>query len=156
LRLENSFSVQASPEAAWDLLLDVPRVIPCMPGAQLIEVVDESAWKARMDVKVGPVALAFDTDVTRESVDESRRRVMLAARARERRGRGGAQATVDSSLTTVDGATRIEIVTDLTLSGSVAQYGRRMVQDISSQLVSRFAECLEAQLVASPAEASES
>jgi carbon monoxide dehydrogenase subunit G len=152
LRLENSFSVQASPEAAWDLLLDVPRVIPCMLGAQLLEVVDESAWKARMDVKIGPVALAFDTDVSRESVDGSGRRVTLAARARERRGRGGAQATVDSSLTTVDGATRIDIVTNLTLSGSVAQYGRGMVQALSTQLVGRFAECLEAQLVASPAE----
>ena len=126
-----------------------------MPGAQLVEVVGESIWKARLDVKLGPVALAFDTDVTRESVDESQRRVTLAARARERRGRGVAQATVASSLTTIDGATRVDIVTDLKLSGPVAQYGRGMVQDISSGLISRFAECLEAQLVATPAEASD-
>jgi uncharacterized protein len=154
VQLQNSFSVQAPPEAAWDLLLDVPRVIPCMPGAQLIEVVDESTWKARMDVKLGPIALAFDTDITRAVIDESERRITLAARARERRGRGGAQATVDSSLSTVDGATRIDIVTDLTLSGSVAQYGRGMVQDISSQLVGRFAESLQAQLAAGPGDAS--
>lgn len=152
--MQNSFSVQAPPEAAWELLLDVPRVVPCMPGAQLIEVVDESTWKARMDVKLGPVALVFDTDITREGIDESGRRIVLAARARERRGRGGAHATVDSSLSTVDGTTRVEIVTDLSLSGSVAQYGRGMVQDISSQLVGRFAESLQAQLAARPADAS--
>jgi uncharacterized protein len=146
MRLENSFDVPAPPETAWDLLMDVPRVVPCMPGAQLTEVVDETTWKAKIDVKLGPMALAFATDVTRDEADEAAKRVKLGARAREMRGRGGAQATVESTLAPHDGGTRIDIVTDLALSGAVAQYGRGMVEDVSSGLVGQFAECLKAQL----------
>ena len=153
MKLENSFEVPAPPEVAWQLLMDVPRVVPCMPGAELTETVDEAHWKAKMQVKLGPISLTFDTDVSREEADEAARRTMLRARAREARGRGNAQATVTSSLSPAENGTRVDIVTDLTLSGQVAQYGRGMVQDVSSQLVTSFAECLEAQISASPAEA---
>jgi carbon monoxide dehydrogenase subunit G len=153
MRLENSFEVDASPEAAWGLLMDVPRIIPCMPGAQLEEVVDESSWKAKMNVKLGPIALTFATDVTREGVDEAARRATLSANARELRGRGVGRATIESSLTALDSGTRVDIVTDLTLSGAVAQYGRGVVHDVSAQLVRSFAECLQKQLVATPEEA---
>jgi carbon monoxide dehydrogenase subunit G len=153
VKLENSFEVPASEQAAWELMMDVPRVVPCMPGAELTETVSEDAWKANMNVKLGPIALTFATDVTREAVDEAGRSVTLGAKARETRGRGGAQARIQSSLTQVDAGTRIDIVTDLTLSGAVAQYGRGIVQDVSAQLVSRFADCLKAQLVEAPEEA---
>jgi carbon monoxide dehydrogenase subunit G len=118
MRLENSFEVAASPEAAWALLLDVPRVIPCMPGATLDEVVDDSTWKATMQVKLGPIGLTFATDVTREEADAAAKRVRLRATAREVRNRGGAQATVESTLTSANGGTRVDIVTELTLSGN--------------------------------------
>jgi carbon monoxide dehydrogenase subunit G len=152
MRLENSFEVKAPPERAWDLLIDIPRVIPCMPGAQLEETIDESTWKASMHVKLGPIALEFEMDLARESLEESARLVRLVASARERRNRGRATATIDSTLTAVGEGTRVELVTDLTLSGIIAQYGRGMIQDISSQLVTNFAQCLEAQLEATPAE----
>jgi carbon monoxide dehydrogenase subunit G len=153
MRLENTFEVPAPPEAAWELLTDVPRVIPCMPGAKLDEVVDDSNWKATMQVKLGPISLTFATDVKREEEDEAARHAKLSARAREARGRGAAQATIESSLAAVDGGTKVDIVTDLSLSGAVAQYGRGIVQDVSSQLVASFAECLKAQLTAAPEEA---
>jgi carbon monoxide dehydrogenase subunit G len=154
VRLENSFEVAAPPERAWDLLLDVPRVIPCMPGAELTETVDESTWKAKLSVKLGPISLAFATDVKRQEADEAARRATLSASARELRGRGAAQATIESSLTALDGgATRVDIATELTLSGAVAQYGRGVVADVSAQLVQSFADCLQAQLVSAPAEA---
>ena len=70
MRLENSFEVPASPEAAWALLMDVPRIIPCMPGATLDEAVDDENWKATMAVKLGPISLSFKTDVKREQSDE--------------------------------------------------------------------------------------
>ncbi len=146
MRLENSFEVAATPERAWELLMDVPRVIPCMPGTELTQTVDDSSWKARMRVKLGPMSFAFATDVKREEVDEAERRARLSARAREERGRGGGQATIESTLVPVDGGTRIQLVTDLTLQGAVAQYGRGMVQDVSAQLVDRFADCLKAEL----------
>jgi carbon monoxide dehydrogenase subunit G len=150
VRIENSFEVQAPPEQAWELLMDVPRVIPCMPGAVLDEVVDDSTWKATMQVKLGPIALTFATDVRRDEVEEAARRVKLAADAREVRNRGRAQATIESSIVTVDGGSRVDLVTDLTLAGPVAQYGRGMIQDISSQLVESFAQCLQSQLTAQP------
>ncbi len=149
MRLENSFEVPSSKQQAWDLLMDVPRIVPCMPGAQLRETVSENAWKADMAVKLGPIALNFDTDVTRDAVDEAGSSVTLNAKAREKRGRGGAQAAIQSSLTELTPTTtRIDIVTDLTLSGAVAQYGRGIVQDVSQQMVGKFADCLKAQLVA--------
>jgi hypothetical protein len=148
MRLENSFEVPASRQAAWDLLMDVPRIVPCMPGATLTETVSGDAWKADMAVKLGPISLTFATDVTRESADPAAGSVILSAKAREKRGRGGAQARIESSLTEVEGGTRVDIATELTMSGAVAQYGRGIVQDVSAQLVQRFADCLKAQLAA--------
>ncbi len=149
MKLENSFGVPAPKGQAWDFLMDVTRVIPCMPGAELRETISDSHWKADMSVKLGPIALTFDTDVTRDTADEASGAVTLTAKAREKRGRGGAQAAIQSSLTELGPqSTRIDIVTDLTLSGAVAQYGRGIVQDVSQQLVGRFAECLKGQLTA--------
>jgi carbon monoxide dehydrogenase subunit G len=153
MRLENSFEVPAPPEAAWELLMDMPRVIPCMPGAKLDETVDDSNWKATVQVKLGPISLSFLTDLKREESDEAARRTKLSARAREQRGRGNAQATIESSLAAMNGGTRVDLVTDLSLTGAVAQYGRGIVGDVSSQLVKSFAECLQAQLTAAPAQA---
>jgi carbon monoxide dehydrogenase subunit G len=123
-----------------------------MPGATLTEVVDDSHWKASMSVKLGPIGLQFATDVAREAADVGARRATLSANARETRGRGGGRATIESSLTPVNGGTRVDIVTDMTLSGPVAQYGRGMIVDVSRQLTARFADCLRAQLAAATPE----
>jgi carbon monoxide dehydrogenase subunit G len=146
MKVENSFEVPAAREEAWDLLMDVPRIVPCMPGAELVETVDENSWKAKMAVKLGPIALNFAVDVVRETADPAQGSVKLNARAREMRGRGGAQAAIESSLSEVPGGTRVDIVTDLTMSGAVAQYGRGIVQDVAGQLTAQFAECLKAKL----------
>ena len=153
MRLENSFEVDAPPDAAWALLVDVPRVVPCMPGAKLDEVVDDSTWKATMQVKVGPIGLTFATDVRREELDEGARRATLVADARETRNRGRAKATIESTIVPVERGSRVELVTELTLAGAVAQYGRGLMQDVSSRLVESFAECLQSQLASSPEEA---
>jgi uncharacterized protein len=153
VKIESSFEVPAAPEQAWALLMDVPRVIPCMPGATLDEAVDDVSWKATMAVKLGPISLSFKTDVKREEADAAARRAKLSAKAREARGRGNASATIESSLTPQNGGTRVDIVTELQLAGAVAQYGRGLVQDVSAQLVTQFAECLKAQLAADPEKA---
>jgi hypothetical protein len=150
VRIENSFEVDAPPEAAWALLMDVPRVVPCMPGATLDETVDDSTWKATMQVKLGPIGLVFATDVTRRDVDEAARRATLAAEAREVRNRGRAKATIESTIVPIERGSRVDLVTELALAGAVAQYGRGMIQDVSSRLVESFAECLRSQLAASP------
>jgi carbon monoxide dehydrogenase subunit G len=140
VRLENSFEVAASLDDAWRLLNDVPRVVPCMPGAELTETVDENTWKGLVHVRLGPVALQFATDVTREDVDEAAHRVVLATKARELKGRGGAQATIESSLSEAEGKTKVDIVTELNLQGAVAQYGRGVVPAVASELTRQFAE----------------
>ena len=146
MRLENSFAVPASPERTWALLNDVPRVVPNMPGAELTEIVDETTWKATMHVKLGPIALQFATDVQREVSDESALRTTLAIKARELKGRGGATATIESSLGADGSGTRVTIVTELQMQGAVAQYGRGVVPDVAGQLVDQFAANLAAQL----------
>jgi carbon monoxide dehydrogenase subunit G len=154
MQLENTFEVAATRDTAWNLLMDVPRVVPCMPGAQLTETVDDSNWKAKVAVKLGPIALTFAADVARTEVDSENNRVVLSTTAREMRGRGGAQATIESKLTELaPRQTRVDVVTDLRLSGSVAQYGRGLVQDVAGQMVGKFADCLQSQLVGSEEEA---
>jgi carbon monoxide dehydrogenase subunit G len=146
VRLENSFEVDASVEAAWRLLNDVPAVVPCMPGAALLDGGDDETWKARLDVKLGPIALQFLTDVRREEADEAERRIVLAARAREARGRGNAQATIESRLAAANGRTRVEITTDVRLQGVVAQYGRGVIGDVAARMTEQFAACVERML----------
>lgn len=146
MRIESSFEVPADRDAAWALLMDVPRVVPCMPGATLVDEVDDSTWKANMSVKLGPIGLTFASDVRREVADEEAGRVVLAVDARETRGRGAARATIESSLGAANGRTTVDVVTELNLSGKVAQYGRGIVEDVTKQLVAQFAECLSRQL----------
>jgi uncharacterized protein len=146
VRLENGFEVSAPAESAWLLLNDIPRVVSCMPGAELTETIDEDNWRGVVQVKLGPMALQFGTDVTRSAVDEAAHRVVLATKARELRGRGSAQATIESSLHEADGKTKVEIVTELTLQGGVAQYGRGIVPQVAAQLTKQFADNVAALL----------
>jgi carbon monoxide dehydrogenase subunit G len=155
MRLENSFEVPAGAEQSWNLLNDVPSVVPCLPGAELVEVVGENAWKAKLHVKLGPIALQFLADVVRERSDEATGLVVLSAKARESKGRGSAEATIESRLAAADGGTRVELVTELALRGAVAQYGRGVVGDVASRLTAQFADCIGGKLAtaesASPA-----
>jgi carbon monoxide dehydrogenase subunit G len=151
MRLENAFDVPASRDDAWRLLNDVPTVVPCMPGAELVEVVGENTWKAKLHVKLGPIALQFLADVAREQMDEAAGRVVLAVEARESRGRGSAEATIESRLSAGGGGTHVDIATDLALRGAVAQYGRGVVADVAGRLTEQFAECIAAKLAAAPA-----
>lgn len=117
-----------------------------MPGATLTETVDEAHWKATLQVKLGPVGLTFAADVACEEADPAAQRVRLSARAKEVRGRGGANATIESNLSTVEGGTRVDVVTDVQLSGTAAQFGGPVVKDVAAQLTREFAECLRREL----------
>ena len=151
MRVENAFDVPASVDEAWRLLNDVPEIVPCMPGAELVEVVGDDAWKAKLHIRLGPIALQFLADVTREEVDETAHRAVLAVKAREAKGRGSAEATIESSLAAAEAGTHVALVTELALRGAVAQYGRGVVADVASRLTAQFAECIAGKLVAAPA-----
>jgi uncharacterized protein len=103
LKLEHGFEVPASPDQTLELLLDAERVVPCMPGAKLLEVVDDRTWKAELEIKLGPVAMQFLADVKMLELDETAKTVKLGVSARDTRGKGGAEGTVDSALQAADG-----------------------------------------------------
>jgi carbon monoxide dehydrogenase subunit G len=153
MEISNEFDVPASPAEAWALLLDVERVVPCVPGAELTEVVDDSTWRGKMGIKLGPIRLSFAGEVHLEETDEESHKVEMRAQGRETRGKGNAQANVTSVLTPSGSGTRIALTTDLKLSGPVAQYGRGMIQDVSSKMIDQFAACLASQLTGPAAEA---
>ena len=146
VRIETVFEVPAAPDAAWALLTDVPRIVPCLPGAELERTVDQSTWKILQRVKLGPISLQFRSDITRTEMNETHRRAVLSVNAKEVRGRGGADATIESSLAPAGGGTRVTVVTDLSLRGAVAQYGRPVVGSVAEELTKQFATCLASML----------
>jgi carbon monoxide dehydrogenase subunit G len=149
VRVENVFEVPESREAVWNLLSDIPRVIPCLPGATLTESGSDEEWRAEFPVTLGPVAMVFDATITREAADEPAGVVRLAVKAREKNGRGAATADVESRLEAEGAATRVTVFTDLRLQGTVARVGRsEIVEDVSRQMTDSFASCLKAKLLA--------
>ena len=152
MRLENAFDVPASPEVAWRVLNDVPRVLPCMPGAELDEIVDENTFKVTMHVKVGAVSMRMKSEVRRTEVDAAAHRVVLVADAKDEKGRGGAVATITSSLEPAGAGARATIVTDVQLRGTLASIGRGVVGAVASELTKSFAARLSEQLQSGDAE----
>jgi carbon monoxide dehydrogenase subunit G len=142
VQFDNEFVVEAPVDRVWDYLLDVERIAPCAPGAELTEIVDDKNWKGKINIKVGPVAMSFAGTVTLLERDDAAHRAVLKAEGRERSGRGAASATVTSRLEQADGGTKVTISTDLTISGAAAQYGRGMIPDVSKRLTRDFADCL--------------
>lgn len=150
MELRNVFEVPAPIDRAWAFLLDVERVAPCMPGAELTEVVDEKTWKGKVNVKLGPISLSYSGTVVMQERDDEARRVVLKASGTETRGKGTASAVANASMEmTDDGKTRVEISTDLTLSGAAAQLGRGMIGDVAQRLTGEFADCITSRLSSS-------
>lgn len=152
MKLKNSFSVELPIESAWKILLDIPAVVPCMPGAELLAVEDERSYRGQMKVKLGPVAVAFQGRARLTEVDEIQHLVRVAASGTEGKGRGSAQAEVVFRLVPEDQTTRVVIDTDLSLAGAVAQYGRAqgVIADVSQVMVDAFAQNLRRRIAASP------
>jgi carbon monoxide dehydrogenase subunit G len=145
--IENEFEVPAGIDRVWAYLLDVERIAPCMPGAQLTEVVDDRNWKGKVTVKLGPVSLSFAGTVHMQERDNDAHRVVVKAQGMEQKGKGAATALVTAWAEAVDGGhTRVKFSQDLTISGSVAQFSRGMMQDVSGKMTRQFADCVQANL----------
>lgn len=151
MRLENSFEVPAPPEVAWRVLTDIERVAPCVPGAELTEIVDDRTYAGKMRVKLGPVSLAFDGKAAFTEWDDDARRARLTASGREARNRGSANAEVAFALEANGDGSRVHIVTDLQLAGPIAQYGRSqgVIASVSEEMIDRFATCLRENILSS-------
>ena len=148
MHLENSFEVEAPVEKVWSYLLDVEKVVPCMPGATLTETIDEDNFKGKVTVKLGPVSLTYAGKVAVVERAEAGRRVVMKAQATEQRGKGAASATITSTLEDLGGKTKVDIVQELNVQGQAAQFGRGMMQDVSGRLTRQFAECLQKNMAA--------
>jgi carbon monoxide dehydrogenase subunit G len=155
VEFDNEFTVPVPPDQAWDLLMDIERIVPCVPGAELTEIVDDRSYKGKIGVRLGPVALTFAGQATFEEMDPASRTARIKAGGNDARGRGGAQADVTFSMQPDDAGSKVVIHTNLQLSGAVAQYGRGvgMVKDLAQQIIGQFADCLEKKIIAPQAEA---
>jgi len=146
--IKNSFEVPLPVDQTWKTLLDIRKIAPCMPGAELLEVVDDKTYKGKVAVRLGPVALSFVGTARFEEIDEAAHRARVKGQGADAKGRGGASGTVTFALSPIEGGTRVDVDTNLNLTGSVAQYGRGtgMIQDVASQIIGQFAEALRAML----------
>ena len=155
MEFDNSFEVPLPPAEAWPVLMDIKRIAPCMPGAELTEVVDEKTYKGKIGVRLGPVALTFAGTVRFEEIDNANHSARVKAQGTDAKGRGGANATASFRVEPVAGGSKVLVHTDLALSGSVAQYGRGvgMIQATAAQIINQFAGNLKTQLAATPAAA---
>ena len=146
--IKNSFEVPITVDEAWKVLLDIKRIAPCMPGAELLEVIDPESYKGKVSVRLGPVALSFVGTARFEEIDEERHRARVKGQGSDAKGRGGASGVVTFMLLPIEGGTRVDVDTNLNLSGSVAQYGRGagMIQDVATQIIRQFATALQVML----------
>jgi carbon monoxide dehydrogenase subunit G len=148
MRFSNAFDVPLPPEEAWAVLMDIQRIAPCMPGAALTEQMDDRTYKGTVAVRLGPVALMFAGTAMFEAIDPVARTAQVKAAGTDAKGRGGANALVSFAVTRAEAGSHVIVDTDLTLSGSVAQYGRGagMIQGVAAQLIKQFAGALHDQL----------
>jgi carbon monoxide dehydrogenase subunit G len=149
--IANSFELPFDPTTAWNTLLDIRRIMPCIPGAELLEVSDDgSTYKGKVSVKLGPVALAFIGTATFAERNEATRQARLRCRGNDSKGRGGVQADMTFQVAAGGAGSIVTVLTQLQLTGSVAQYGRgaSVVQGVASQLTAQFATNLKASLSA--------
>ncbi|MGI8845136.1 MAG: SRPBCC family protein [Thermoleophilaceae bacterium] len=142
MKLEQTFQVQAPIQQVWEALIDVERVAPCLPGAEITEAAD-GKFKGNFTVKLGPTTAAYRGEMEMESVDESSHTVTMRASGQDKRGQGGARAVIVSELREEGGGTAVDVVTDFTITGRLARFGRGgMIKDISNKLLKDFSSCL--------------
>jgi uncharacterized protein len=146
VRFENQFVVDAPLEQVWEAMLDVERVAPTVPGAQVLERTGDDAYKVAIKVKVGPMSMTYRGEVEITERDETAHRAVMKARAKESRGQGTADADVTMLLSGENGGTAATVTTEVQLSGKVATMGQGVLQDVSGRLVRTFAENLAAML----------
>ena len=151
MQMRNSFTVDQAPDDVWRFLLDVERVVPCMPGAELTGTLGDDTWGGQVRVKIGPVVMKYAGTVKRVARDDANRSMSLVGQASEMNGKGAVSAQIDASvLPHSGGGAEVTVVTDLTLSGAAAQFGGRMIEDVSIRLTKQFAANLNQQVAAGP------
>jgi uncharacterized protein len=151
MKLEQSFEVAAPIDAVWAALNDLERVAPCLPGAAITGHDEDGTYHGSFQVKLGPTTAAYRGTIRVVSAEERTHTATLSARGTDKRGQGGASATIVNTLTEHDGATTVHAATDFTITGRLAGFGRAgMMEDISNRLLRDFSTCLQSRLAEAP------
>ncbi len=156
MKLEQSFEVAAPIERVWAALIDVEHVAPCLPGAAVTGRNQDGSFNGTFKVKIGPTSAAYSGKLSMENIDEGSHTATMQAAGTDKRGQGGAKATIVSSVSeAAGGKTRVEVVTDYHITGRLARFGRGgMIEEISNKLLGQFAQCLQASMTGEPASGS--
>jgi uncharacterized protein len=154
MKLEQSFTVAAPVEQVWDMLVDVERVAPCLPGAEITGQGPDGSYEGNFTVKLGPTTASYRGSLRMESLDEASRTATMHAKGTDKRGQGGANATIVSTMRQEGEETVVDVVTDFTITGRLARFGRGgMIEDISKRMMRDFSQCLQASMASEPAPA---
>jgi uncharacterized protein len=144
MKLEHSFQVAAPLDRVWEALVDVERVAPCLPGAEITEAGEDGAYRGTFSVRLGPTTAAYRGELAMEEVDADAHRAVMRASGQDKRGQGSAKATIVSTMREEGGATTVDVETDFTITGRLARFGRGgMIEDVSNRLLRDFSECLQ-------------
>src|SRR5215213_4806642 len=145
MKINNEFTVSVPIQQAWDIMLDLERVAPCLPGAA-IQGSEDDEYQGTMKVKIGPITANYKGTVKVEEADEENHRTVVQATGRDARGQGTASATIVSTLQGEGDQTRVTVETDMHLTGRAAQFGRGIAQDVATKMLGQFADCLEREI----------
>ena len=150
--LKNSFTIDQPIERVWKFLSDPYKVAPCLPGAEILEAVDEKTYKGAIKMKLGPFTSQFKGEVTIEHLDEAAHEIRMVGKGKDVKGTGSASMTISGKLKALpDGGTEMESQSDLIISGKLAQFGARMIEDVSKSMFRKFTEAFSARLAAEAA-----
>jgi carbon monoxide dehydrogenase subunit G len=154
MKLEQSFTVAAPVEQVWDMLVDVERVAPCLPGAEITGQGPDGSYEGNFTVKLGPTTASYRGSLRMDSLDEASRTATMHAKGTDKRGQGGANATIVSTMRQEGEETVVDVITDFTITGRLARFGRGgMIEDISKRMLRDFSQCLQASMASEPAPA---
>ncbi len=154
MKLEQSFTVAAPVEQVWDMLVDVERVAPCLPGAEITGQRPDGSYEGNFTVKLGPTTASYRGSLKMDSLDEASRTATMHANGTDKRGQGGAHAVIVSTLRQEGEETVVDVSTDFTITGRLARFGRGgMIEDISKRMMRDFSQCLQATITSEPAAA---
>lgn len=143
--LEHSFTVNAPIDTAWSTMMDIEGVAECFPGA-VVTSAEGDSFEGTVKVKLGPIALVYKGSGSFVERDDAAHRAVIDAKGKDKRGNGTAGATVTMSMEQVGTDTRVQVVTDLNVTGKPAQFGRGVMQDVSDKLLGQFVDCLAGKL----------
>jgi len=146
MKINNEFTVGSPIQQAWDTMLNLERIAPCLPGAAIQEEKDDGEYEGTMKVKIGPITANYKGTVKFEEVNEENHRAVLQATGRDARGQGTASATIVSTLQEESDGTKVSVETDMKLTGRAAQFGRGIAQDVATKMLDQFASCLEEEI----------